>query len=184
MGNQRCKQNNRVIHLSSQCLLAYISRLVPILWCCDCLWLNRNNHNKLRYWRSKAHPSIRLSEYFFLRELEAVRGFGMKDPNKVLFGITHILWLLDSRVLWFFFFEIASKPGESRQQHNPKHLGKNFLESFIVCKQNEKNQNQNRYQSHNLQKTFKYLLACQIAKDCRKSGKVFACTLTVAILNK
>lgn len=31
MGNQRCKQNNRVIHLSSQCLKAYISRLVPIL---------------------------------------------------------------------------------------------------------------------------------------------------------
>lgn len=31
MGNQRCKQNNRVLHLSSQCLKAYISRLVPIL---------------------------------------------------------------------------------------------------------------------------------------------------------
>lgn len=31
MGNQRCKQNNRVIHLSSQCLTAYISRLVTIL---------------------------------------------------------------------------------------------------------------------------------------------------------
>lgn len=62
----------------------------------------------------------------------------MKDPNKVLFGITHILCVLDSSVLWFFFFETASKPGESRQQHNLKHLGKNFLESSIACKQTKK----------------------------------------------
>ena len=46
--------------------------------------------------RLKSHPSIRLSEYFFLRDRDALRGFGIKDPNKVLFGITHILLVLDS----------------------------------------------------------------------------------------